>query len=318
MKNMNLFHIFHSIRFSCYSKFWWLVVCSIIGCSTATAQHTSIKIFEPDTTSVLRNPFTGWALYCEGWEFEKTWRVPYPQVNPVNFWKQMDSISAQKYSTHLYIRILWSALEPEEGKYAWIYNPEFIQFIEEAKKRDLKLAFRVYASTKSRSEEGTPKYVFDAGATYSWESTTKLGKEFNLRDAYVDNPIWLGKFEKFIEAFAKKYDNPDITDFIDGYGVGWWGEGHHINLMDKDNLPMLIVRMSGMYYKNFKNIITVYNLAYKHPDPTVVSDFDLAKELVYEQRGFLPRRDGLGSHWFSKGDRDMMQYYFYPKIYYFY
>ncbi len=302
----------YSKSHSYYSKFLWSVLFSMLLILTATGQPTTTKTFETDTISILRNPCTGWAIYCEGWEFENTWRSIYPQVNAVNFWKQMDSISAHKYATHIYIRILWSAMEPEEGKYAWIYNQEFIRFIEEAKKRDLKLSFRIYCSTKSRTEEGTPKYVFDAGAQYSWDYGTRFGKEYKVRDAFMDDPVFLEKFEIFVKAFAQEYDNPDITDYVDGFGAGWWGEGHHNNIRDKDNLPMLIDKITGFYYKYFKNIITVYNLAHGHPDPTVVSDFELAKELVYEQRGFIPRRDGLGSHWFSRGDRDMMQYYFFP------
>ncbi len=288
------------------------LICSFVLLVSAFGQNKTSKIFTPDTLSVLRNPCTGWAIYCEGWEFENTWRSIYPEVNGVNFWKQMDAISAHKYATHIYIRILWSALEPEEGKYAWKYNKEYIQFIEEAKKRNLKLTFRVYCSTKSRTEEGTPKYVFDAGAGYSWDYGTRNGKAYQIRDAYMDDPIFLEKFETFVQAFAKEYDNPDVTDFVDGFGAGWWGEGHHNNVKDVNNLPMLIDKITGFYYNNFKNIITVYNLAHGHPDPTVVSDFEMAKKLVYEQRGFIPRRDGLGSHWFSRGDRDMMQYYFFP------
>jgi|GEM_PF-97762 len=303
----------YSISQCYYSKLLWSVVFSLFVSVTAYGQSTTTRIFEADTTSVFRNPCTGWAIYCEGWEFENTWRSIYPQVNAENYWKQMDSISAHKYATHIYIRILWSALEPEEGKYAWKYNQDYIRFIEEAKKRNLKLSFRVYCSSMSRSEEGTPKYVFDAGAGYSWDSGIRNGREYRVRDAFMDDPIFLEKFDTFVKAFAKEYDNPDITDFVDGFGAGWWGEGHHINLKDNNNLPMLIDRITGMYYRYFKNIITVYNLADGHPDPTITSDFVYAKELVFEQRGFLPRRDGLGSHWFSKGDRDAMQYYFFPK-----
>lgn len=309
---MKKFQTEYSISHSYYSKFLWAVVCSLIVFSATYGQSTTIKTFETDTTSVLRNPCMGWAIYCEGWEFEKRVREHNPTVNPENYWKQMDEIAAHEYATHIYIRIPWSALEPEEGKYAWIYNPEFIQFIEEAKKRNLKLSFRIYFSTQSRSEEGTPKYVFDAGAPYSWDSGKRYGEEYMVKKAYPYHPIWLEKFETFIKAFAQKFDDPDITDFIDGFGAGWWGEGHHINLIDKDNLLMLIDKLTGIYYRNFKNIITVYNLAHHHPDPTITSDFELVKELVYEERGFLPRRDGLGSHWFSRGDRDMMQYYFFP------
>ena len=126
---MNQLQLKYSIIRNYSAKAILLVVFLLMSLLSTNGQTISSKTFEKDSTSVLRNPCTGWALYCEGWEFEKTWREPYPQVNPVNFWKQMDSISANKYATHLYIRILWSALEPQEGKYAWIHNPEFIQFL---------------------------------------------------------------------------------------------------------------------------------------------------------------------------------------------
>jgi len=102
-----------SIIKSYFSKLLWSVVFSLVVFVTTYGQSTTTKTFEADTTSVLRNPCTGWAIYCEGWEFEGSWRNFHPQVNAENFWKQMDSVSADKYATHIYIRILWSAMEPE-------------------------------------------------------------------------------------------------------------------------------------------------------------------------------------------------------------
>jgi len=127
----------YSTRYSFYSKSLWTVFCFLTPSMSAYGQSKTTKTFEADTTSVLRNPCVGWAIYCEGWEFENTWRSIYLDVSAEKFWKQMDSVSAHKYATHIYIRILWSALEPEEGKYAWKYNKDYMQFIEEAKKRKL-------------------------------------------------------------------------------------------------------------------------------------------------------------------------------------
>lgn len=47
---------------------------------------------------------------------------------------------------------------------------------------------------------------------------------------YEDDPIFREKFEAFMDAFAAEYDDPAITDFVDVYGLGWWGEMHNLNL----------------------------------------------------------------------------------------
>jgi len=47
---------------------------------------------------------------------------------------------------------------------------------------------------------------------------------------YEDDPIFRTKFEAFLDAFAAEYDDPAVTDFVDVYGLGWWGEMHNLNL----------------------------------------------------------------------------------------
>ena len=78
--------------------------------------------------------------------------------------------------------------------------------------------FRVVVDSRDRKNEATPAYVFDAGAKYY----TDNGK----RSPYPDDPIFQEKYAKFIEAFAQKYNDPDLVEFIDGYGLGKWGEAH--------------------------------------------------------------------------------------------
>ncbi len=60
------------------------LICSVFLFASAFGQYNTSKMFTPDTLSVLRNPCTGWAIYCEGWEFENTWRSIYPEVNGVS------------------------------------------------------------------------------------------------------------------------------------------------------------------------------------------------------------------------------------------
>jgi len=47
---------------------------------------------------------------------------------------------------------------------------------------------------------------------------------------YEDDPVFREKFESFLDAFAEEYDDPALTDFVDVYGLGWWGEMHNLNL----------------------------------------------------------------------------------------
>lgn len=47
------------VSYRYYFKFLWSVVFSLIVLSTTYGQATTIKTFETDTTSVLRNPCMG-------------------------------------------------------------------------------------------------------------------------------------------------------------------------------------------------------------------------------------------------------------------
>ena len=236
--------------------------------------------YTPDLTSVLRNPAMGWMMYEEGWSFNP--RLKNNIYTPEVFWQQMEECNAAEYSNILYIRMLWRDIEPEEGKYAWIYNEKYKWYIQKAKDKGLKLAFRIFF------HGGVPDYVFAAGATQ-----TPIDEEGKTQP-YYDNPVFLKKLNKFIEAFAKEYDNPDIVDYIDAYGLGTWGEGHGVTLENKENLYKVIQCVTEAYAKNFKRVLTVMNLS--------KGDYAFVKPHVYDKLGFLPRRDGIGSFWY--GDRE--------------
>lgn len=239
--------------------------------------------YKPDTLSMLRNPAMGWVMYEEGWSFKKGKNNPY---NPVKFWKEMDAVNASSYSNIFYIRVHWDVMEPEEGKFAWIYNKQYKDYIQKAKDRGLKLAFRVFF------DNGVPDFVYQAGAKSTIDPPMNLQ---NDKQPYYDDPVFLDKLTNFIKAFAKEYDNPDVVDFVDAYGLGRWGEGHGVTLKDPKNLPAVMERVTGDYARNFKKVLTVMNLSQ--------ADYQYTKPLVFDKLGFLPRRDGIGSFWFSDKER---------------
>jgi hypothetical protein len=216
-----------------------------------TPFHQSRVIeYKPDTLSMLRNPAMGWVMYEEGWSFRKGKNNPY---NPVKFWEEMDAVNAPSYSNILYIRIHWDVMEPEEGKYAWIYNNEYKAYIQKAKDRGLKLAFRVFF------DNGVPDFVYQAGAKSTIDPPMNLK---NDKQPYYDDPVFLDKLTNFIRAFAKEYDNPDIVDFVDAYGLGRWGEGHGVTLKDPNNLKAVMERVTGDYARNFKTFVTFESIVF--------------------------------------------------------
>lgn len=269
----------------------FMFLCGIVGIK---GQNQYIS-YTPDFTSVLRNPAMGWTMYEEGWSFEGKRANKNNIYTPEVFWQQMEEFNAPKYSNILYIRILWADLEPEEGKYAWIYNEKYKWYIQKAKEHGLKLAFRVFF----HGVDGVPKYVYDAGAKQS--PIDGEGKT----QPYYDDPIFLEKLDRFIAAFAKEYDKPELVDFIDAYGLGRWGEGHGLTLLDKENKRTVIEKVTNSYANHFKNILTIINLS--------SADYQYTKPLVFDKLGFLPRRDGIGSFWYSNEERAMIHDELFPE-----
>lgn len=249
--------------------------------------------YTPDLTTVFRNPAMGWMMYEEGWSFDRQGLYPGNIYTPEEFWRQMEEVDAPKYSNILYVRVLWKDLEPEEGKYAWKYDDAYKWYVRKAQEHGLKLAFRVFF------HGGVPEYVYRAGAT-----AMPADEEGKIQPHY-DNPIFLEKLEKFIAAFAEEYDNPDIVDYVDAYGLGKWGEGHGVTLKNPENIDYVIKRVTEAYARNFRHVLTVMNLSF--------ADYAYVKPNVYDRLGFLPRRDGIGSFWFGDKERAWIREELFPK-----
>ncbi len=148
-------------------------------------------------------------------------------------------------------------MEPEEGKYAWIYDENYKKLIQGALDRGLKLCFRIYDNGQDNIRQGTPEYVRAAGAQgYEVEGQNNA----KLWTPYADDPIFQQKYEKFVAAFAKEYDNPDIVDFIDGHSLGWWGEGSHIKYLNSDKKKETFDWFTTMYSTRTSRISFWYYL----------------------------------------------------------
>ncbi len=184
------------------------------------------KIVEikPERSKFLRNPLQGWNIYTGigSGLMDNFWEI-YD-----NFESSVGNIKVSDYGTTLYIRGAWSDFNPEEGVYIWQdgVNTDparrFRMLVEGAKERDLKLAFTFVVDSRDKHYDFTPKYVKDAGCS---GYVTRTGS-VDVWSPYPDDPIFQEKYAKFLQDFAAKYNDPDVTNYVSGFGLGMWGETH--------------------------------------------------------------------------------------------
>lgn len=272
-----------------FIKYIWMLLCTMHLLSCNTVKHTKTVYIDEDTISLLRNPCMGWGLYDDAND----------QVqNADEYWNKQDS-AALKYASFFYVRWRWSEMEPEEGKYAWIYNENYKKLINGALERGLKLCFRIYNHSQDNWSQSTPDYVRKAGAKGFWAKGYHGEK---LWSPYPDDSIFLEKLEKFVEAFAEEYDNSAIVDFVDAYNIGFWGECHSITLQNpgQENLEKLLDKITTIYSNNFKNVMLAlpFNSQVK---------FDAERRIAIEPKGYSMRRDGLGSMWYTDEEQLIAQ-----------
>lgn len=230
-----------------------------------------------DTTSVLHNPAMGWVLYLDA-------VGKYPDAK--NLWRDLSPYA--KYATIFYHRARWSDYEPTEGHYAWLEDPNFQQMLQGARQRGLKLAFRIIVNSRDNYAQATPDYVRQAGAKGYFEQGAN---HTQLWCPNLDDPIFQAKFARFIQAFGRAFDKPNVVDFVDGNGLGWWGEAHHLQLNE--------AKLDGVY--NW--VCATYSSAFPHVllATNIGSEFGLKRDeaIAIKQYSYIARRDGLGSHWFG-------------------
>ncbi len=172
-----------------------------------------------DTTRVLENPDKGWYHHLHD---NGAWRYEIKNDSIFHSFPGMD---------HIYLRLAWSYLEPEEGVFDWHlidtvvdkYVPlgYGISFRISAKER------RGYPEAVGQRVEGvnyaTPKWVRDAGAQ-GVEVVSKGGALTWCPD--WDDPVFLEKLDHFHRAFAQRYDDKPWVRYVDVGSIGDYGEGH--------------------------------------------------------------------------------------------
>lgn len=273
----------------------------------------------PDRTRILRNPLSGWVCYAgigDGLA-DDFWEV-YDNFDCKDAPDGSGKVRVSDYSSVLYIKAAWSAMNPEDGKYIWQEGMENYSkpaqrlklLIDGAKERGMKIAFTINTNSVDKHENYTPDFVREAGADGYWTQTGSV-KVFS---GYPDDPKFQQYYEKFVKAFAAEYNNPDEVEFISGLGLGSWGECHTFKYSTGNAEPREAVFewATKLYADAFTKVPVVTNY-HRWVGCTTGADgnkYDPDSERLLQgaiDKGFSMRHDAFGmKHYYMEWEKNFI------------
>lgn len=257
---------------------------------SAETNMEQVKI-TPDRTSIIKNPLTGWVLYVGRQWNDTFWASQGYDSMPAG---DGTVVKVSDYATCAYLRTSWRNLEPTEGNYVWKdANSNFSKLVKTLRDRGLKMSFRIVVDGRDQGLN-TPEYVFDAGCSYYTD-----GSHLTWKCPYPDDPVFQQKYAKMLRAFGEEFNDPDKTEFVDGYGLGLWGEGHTLVYKNNANKASVFDWITDLYLEAFSKIPLVMN--YHNTIGDSVNDNKLksdTEELLDRcvNKGYSLRNDAFGMH----------------------
>ncbi|MGC8785535.1 MAG: DUF4832 domain-containing protein [Armatimonadota bacterium] len=223
-----------------------LVWCLLLVAGTAWLQDEWVTVRPPDTGEALVNPGMGWVLH-------------YYDNIPENYGSRLepsDTVDDFPGLSVVYLRIPWSYIEPEEGRFNWsVLDTPAQRWIARGKQ----IALRISCS-ESWTRWATPEWVHRAGAKgYDFEPGVGVKEGGPYWEPDYDDPVFLQKLENFLAALAKRYDgNPEVA-FIDVGSLGVWGEGHTFASTRRQISPETVKKHIDLHLKYFKHTLLAAN-----------------------------------------------------------
>jgi len=189
------------------------LLCDNVPAAQPLARHDLSSLHDPDRP--LANPHKGWYHH-----------YPDNHIDKYKIARDEDLLNFPGMD-HLYIRLAWAYLEPREGQFDW---GVIDRIIDKWTAAGLGIAFRISCKETStdRVEQqfATPRWVMEAGAQGGFYRQGKPTGPDGPWEPAFDDPIFLAKLDRFLAAFAARYDDRPWVRYIDIGSVGDWGEGH--------------------------------------------------------------------------------------------
>lgn len=259
--------------------------------SVASAQST-LTVKPVDTGVALVNPDMGWVLYF------------YSNV-PTNYGSQLeasDTVDDFPGVSTVFMRIPWSMIEPEEGKFNWpLLDTVTQRWVDKGKRIGLNIT-----ASENWTAFGTPEWVKNAGAKGTYYEFGK-GPAPKSDTAWCWDPdfgdrIFLNKLENLIKTLAQRYDGDPNVSYVHIGSYGLWGEGHTMmtSQVPDDKADKIIRKHIDLHTKHFKkNLLAISDDIVGHDKPGrrfPLTDYALSKGVTIHDDSILVQPPP--NHWY--------------------
>jgi hypothetical protein len=180
------------------------------------AQPERIIVHPRDNGRALVNPGMGWIFH----NYDNNITTYTVDLAPSDVVQDFPGVSV------VYMRLAWSYLEPQEGRYNWAILDTAMQKWVQAGKQ---VAFRFTASESGQEagEFAMPRWVMEERAKGYFIKDGGIASSGPEWEPDFNDPIYLAKLDDLLAMAAARYDgNPDFA-FVD-VAFGEWGEGHTV------------------------------------------------------------------------------------------
>jgi hypothetical protein len=218
------------------------------GFATANAQSDRVVLHPTDSGDAPVNPGMGWLLL----HYDNNITEYDLELEPSDTLDDFPGLSG------IYMRLAWSYIEPEEGKFNWsIVDTPAQRWI--AKGKQIALRF-TSAERQADQPYATPEWVRKAGARgYFFTPGKGIDPQGTSWEPDYDDPIFLEKLDDFLAAAASRYDGSPHVAFIDVGSFGVYGEGHTGSSSRLPYSAATVRKHIDLYRKRFKHTLLAAN-----------------------------------------------------------
>jgi len=267
------------------------VALALCMCAANAQSITTVK--PADTGAALVNPDMGWVVYF------------YSNV-PTNYGSQLepsDTVDDFPGASTVFLRIPWSMVEPEEGKFNWaILDTPAQRWIAKGKRVGISIT-----CSENWIAYGTPEWVRKAGAKGVWyefgqkTSPVPTAKEWCWDPDFGDK-IFLQKLDNLVTKLAERYDGDPNVSYMHIGSYGLWGEGHTFmsSKVPDDKADKIVRKHIDLYTKHFKKtLLAISDDVVGHDKPGYhfpLTDYALSKGVTIHDDSILVQAPPR--HWY--------------------